>query len=339
MSEPMENEQTIIESREEVRDDIALSSEKKKTAPPTVQENVRQLVQSKTRYEPDEIQPVSFKGEYWQYEMAVNHSLDATPCLEDITGHFKAQEQDVNTLEPFKEANGDVQDQLSQSMSQLEVELRSNSKKYKQIKPGVYLKHPKKYWYLNTCYTCSGHGEITHIECGGHGSLICPSCSGRGRVPCGCNGGKVNCSNCGGRTTVSKTEYYQESYQIYSNGSWQTSSRPASRLVTEPCHNCCYGQVTCQRCSGSAYIECTTCAASGKVVCSGCSGTGKVRCYSCDGSGETGQASWVDVKINQDYAVQFPNGTPSDVLEMAKKEGVYGLPLISETSLGVPLGN
>lgn len=326
----MENEQTIIESREEVRDDIALSSEKKKTAPPTVLENVRQLVQSKTRYEPDEIQPVSFKGEYWQYEMAVNHSLDATPCLEDITGHFKAQEQDVNTLEPFKEANGDVQDQLSQSIALLEVELKNNSKKYNQVQPGVYLKHPKKYWYLNTCDTCSGHGSLTHIVCGGSGRLDCYRCGGRGKESCGCNNGMVHCSNCNGRTTVLKTEYYQESYSFYSNGTWQTGSRPASRLVTEHCNSCIGGQVTCQRCSGSAYIECTTCAASGKVVCSGCSGTGKVRCYSCDGSGETGQASWVDVKIAQKYIVQFADGTPSDVLEMSKKEGVHGLPLISE---------
>jgi hypothetical protein len=73
-------------------------------APQTVESEtlakVRSLVRDKTRFEPEDVQPVAEEDAAYPYRMVVQHALDARCVHRDITGHFKASPLDVRCTGP-----------------------------------------------------------------------------------------------------------------------------------------------------------------------------------------------------------------------------------------------
>lgn len=305
---------------------------------PTVLSNARNLIEGKTRFEQEEIQPVSDSESLQSYEILVRHVLDATPTTESITGHFVRESVDKNTANPTDDATEEVVTQLEEASTLLKNELAKTTIKYNQVEPGLLLKHPHKHWYLNTCNICSGAGRNICGTCSGNGQVTCHRCYGRLRVTCdgyGCNGGSVACAQCGGGGRIQHQVPYQVPHSSYTNGNQQThyttAYRTEYRTEYKTCSGCCGGRVMCPKCSGTAQISCPTCFATGILTCSSCAGSGKVTCAPCAGSGEVGLAAWVDVQVTQDYSHSVPDNTPEDVMAMIKKEGLHGLPPISES--------
>lgn len=299
----------------------------------TVLENVRRLIESKTRFESDEIQSVSESENLQLYEIFVRHALDATPITQNITGHFLRDAKDNNTSNPIDDASKEVESQLRTASNKLGYELAKSTTKYNQIDPGILLIHSHKHWYLHTCSTCSGAGENVCLVCHGWRVVRCYECSGSRKIRCngyGCSYGRVSCTQCGGQGRISHQVAYQVPYSVSINGSYQTQYRTEYRTEYKYCHSCSNGQVICSKCSGTAQIDCPLCCATGELICSNCAGSGKVTCQPCLGSGEVGEASWVDVHVKQEYTRSVPDGTPQDVREIIEKEGLHGLPSISE---------
>ncbi len=291
---------------------------------PTVLENVRKLVEDKTRFEPSQIQPVSILENFQPYEVSVFHVLDAKTESVAINGHFVRSEQDKKTFDPVLDASNEVAIQLRQAVTILETVLAKSSTKCDQITPGLLLRHPHKHWYLQNCHGCGGHGKNSCGGCSGKGTVTCYQCYGMRTVTCRhCLNGYVSCSSCHGRGVVPR----QVSYVVYINGSYQTQYR------TEyfNCNSCSgSGKTRCYICHGDGKVDCSTCMASGSLTCSSCDGSGEVVCKPCVGSGAVGQAAWVDVHASQEFSHNLPEGTPQDVMEIVEKEGTHGLPSISE---------
>lgn len=301
----------------------------------TVLGNARKLVEDKTRFEPDDVQPVGEQQEQIQpYTITVGHFLFADPTVKGITGHFVPESQDRHTLNPDRDAQKEVATQLHVAAEQLKVALARPGRVYNQIEPGLLLAHPHKHWFLHTCSPCGGRGKVTCDPCHGRGSVTCYSCHGSRRVTCdgwGCIGGKVNCSVCYGTGTVKKSVPYQVSRSVNVNGNWQTQWTTEYKTEFHLCGSCSNGKKTCTVCGGMGTINCRTCNASGELQCSRCHGSGHVDCIPCEASGRVGVAAWVDVRIRPGYTYQLPEDTPPDVIEMASKEGEHGLPPISES--------
>jgi hypothetical protein len=299
---------------------------------PSVLDNARKLVHDKTRFEPDEIQPVTTSESWQPYEISVQHSLDADPVARKITGHFVRNEQDINTSDPNGDAAKGVSQQLREAASNLRSLLGKPNIKYNQVVPGMFLIHPHKYWNLYKCSSCGGLGKNICGSCSGQGEVTCYRCSGSRKVHCygaGCIYGKVNCYSCGGNGYTEHSVPYQTSTSVYVNGSYKTQYHTAYKTERRNCYSCVSGKINCSVCAGAGRINCPNCRATGKLTCSGCGGEGYIQCSPCEGSGAVGEASWVDVRINQEYAYNLPEGTQADVMDIAKAEGVEGLPEIS----------
>lgn len=236
---------------------------------PTVLANARKLIEDKTRFEPEEIQPVSESENFQQYEISVCHVLDAKPTIEAITGHFVRHTHDKNTFDPVGDATKEVAAQLIDAANILEGDLSKPAIKYNQVEPGLLLRHPHKHWYLSTCDGCAGAGKNSCGTCCGKGRVTCHRCSGGRTITCtgGCNGGRVNCNSCGGRGQVP----HQVAHQVVHYGpNNQTQYQTVYRTEYRTCYACNGGQVNCPRCCGRGRIDCPTCHASGQLICTPC---------------------------------------------------------------------
>lgn len=301
---------------------------------PTVLANARKLIEDKTRFEPEEIQPVSESENFQPYGISVCHVLDAKPTIEAITGHFVRHTHDKNTFDPVGDATNEVAVQLINAANTLEVDLSKPAIKYNQVEPGLLLRHPHKHWYLSTCGGCAGAGKNSCGTCYGKGRVTCHRCSGGRIITCDvsrCSGGKVNCPQCGGQGRIPHQVAYQTQNRYFANGSWQVQYGTGYRTEYRNCNGCYGGKINCSRCSGTGRINCPLCSASGQLTCSTCSGSGELLCQPCVGSGKVGQAAWVDVHVKQEYSYDLPETTPQDVRGMVEKEGLHGLPLISDS--------
>lgn len=122
-----------------------------------------------------------------------------------------------------------------------------------------------------TCDDCSGKGIVKCDDCRGAGQFLCFRCDGKGRVRCfSCSNGRIECSWCGGRGVIEKSEYIGGE----------------RRTISIPCTHCRgAGYKPCDRCAATGYVVCSECDGSGRIVCSYCRGTGLVHCSNCEGSG------------------------------------------------------
>ena len=128
---------------------------------------------------------------------------------------------------------------------------------------------------VETCYECTGEGQVTCHTCSGGKQVTCTGCSGQR---------KVACPKCGGNRRVN--ESYWQAYTV----SCDNCARVAmmSQLSGLPGH--------CFTCGGTGILEkqrkidnwvpCVGCTASGQVTCGRCSGTGKISCSTCHGGGQ-----------------------------------------------------
>jgi hypothetical protein len=295
--------------------------------------NIRGLIRDKTRFEPEEVQLASDEEVHQPYGIQVDYQLEANVTTENITGFFLSQDasEKSGAENPTQAAEDEQSERLELAAKQIKETIEKPETKYNLIQPGTVLPYARKHWALFECGGCNGKGRVQCYNCYGTCKETCWNCHGGLYVRCdgyGCYGGKVNCIYCSGTGQVSKVETYQESFW---NGSY-TEYRTASRTVYVTCtaYGCLYGKTQCIKCSGTAQIRCETCSATGKITCRTCSGRGDLICSTCAGSKEAGTASWVDVNVNPSYALSMPDTCHEDAATAANKEGVHGLPPISE---------
>lgn len=297
---------------------------------------IRALVRDKTRFEPGDIQAVSEDDAEYPYEMEVGYAFDARVEERNINGHFKPLSTDVRgatMLDNWGSAAEQRPGMLRQAMAQLEHQLRDPETVYQQVESGLYLGAAVRFYDLNTCSGCAGHGKNQCHNCAGRGSECCHHCHGNQQVNCpnySCTFGKVNCNTCFGSGHVSRNEYYTEYVTEYtSNGPVQVS-RQNSRIVHEHCSYCHGGKVTCSTCHGASRIRCPTCAGLGEIRCGTCAGRGELTCSPCDGSGEIGGLAWSDVHVAVAHSVASGDGMADDACRIATREGPH--PLAAQSS-------
>lgn len=314
----IENSETILDSSE--------SSSTK------VFNSIRSLIRDKTRFEPEEVQLANDEAIQQSYSIQVNHEIEAVVTTEHITGFFKTQE----TCEKAKAENPTLTAEQEQSKclvlaaSLIQDTIKKSETKYNLIQPGIVLPHARKYWSLSKCGICGAKGRIECSTCSGRCEETCWRCYGSKYIACdgyGCVGGQVNCIYCSGSGQVSQSESYQESFWNGSNTEYRTAYRTVSVRCTA--FGCMFGKTQCIKCQGIAQIGCYTCSRSGKITCRTCSGLGDITCGVCAGSTESGIASWVDVNVKSSYDLNLLDA-PDESSAAASKEGVDGLPLISQ---------
>lgn len=308
-------------------------SEQPESSSAKVLNNIRTLIRDKTRFEPDEVQLASDEEVHQAYSIQVDHSVEANVTTEKITGFFLSQDASEKSKaeNPTQAAEEEQAERLELAAQQIKETAGKPEVKYNLIQPGVILPYAKKHWALFECGGCSGKGRVKCYTCYGSCKETCWKCNGGLYVTCdgyGCMGGRVNCIYCSGTGQVSKLETYQESFW---NGSY-TEYRTVSRTVYVSCtaYGCMYGKTQCTTCSGTAQIRCSICSATGEITCRTCSGIGSLICSTCDGSKEAGTAAWVDVNVTPSYTLDLPDACSEEAATAASKEGVHGLPPISE---------
>ncbi|WP_374581367.1 hypothetical protein [Pseudoduganella sp.] len=297
---------------------------------------IRSLVRDKTRFEPEDIQPVSEDDAEYPYEMEVGYAFEARVEERNINGHFKPRSSDVrgeSMLDNWGHAASQRPGMLRQAMDKLEQQLRDPETAYNQVESGLYLGAAVRYYDLDTCTGCAGQGKNRCHVCHGRGSEGCHHCYGNLQINCtnfSCSFGKVNCSNCYGSGQTQRTEYYTEYVTVYHNNGSETVSQPRSRTVYDRCNVCFGGKVDCGTCYGTAKIRCPTCFGTGEIRCNTCAGRGELKCTPCDGSGEVGGIAWSDVHVAATHAVASADGMPDDARQIVQKEGPH--PLAAQAS-------
>lgn len=301
---------------------------------------VRGLVRDKTRFEPEDVQPVAEEDAAYPYRMVVQHALDARCVHREITGHFKASPLDVRCTGPGLPAYEERKRSpafLRAAMEQLERQLREPETAYDALEDGLYLGARSRHYFLSSCSACDGDGKNQCHTCLGRGKEKCWECYGNLQVNCknwSCTFGKVNCGGCGGAGTIARTESYQESVQVattvYYNGEsrtdYHTEYQTRYRQVYDSCYSCYGGgKVDCSQCGGSSRIQCPTCHAVGTVRCRTCGGGGELTCQPCAGSGKTGDAAWTEVHLEVAHAIDLPEGMPEDARRIVQREGPHAL--------------
>lgn len=297
---------------------------------------IRTLVRDKTRFEPEDIQPVSEDDAEYPYEMEVGYALNARVEERNITGHFQPHSTDVrgeDMLSNWSRASAEQPGMLRRAMDKLERQLRNPETAYNQVESGMYLGAAVRFYDLDTCSGCSGQGKNKCHICRGRGSESCHHCYGNLQVNCtnySCSFGKVNCYNCHGSGQTQRTEYYTEYVTVYHNNGSETVSQPRTRTVYDSCNLCFGGKVNCGTCNGTSKIRCPTCFGTGEIRCNTCSGRGELKCSPCDGSGEVGGLAWSEVHVAATHAVASPDGMAEDARQILQREGTH--PLAAQAS-------
>lgn len=306
--------------------------------------NVRTLVRDKTRFEPEDIQPVAEEDILKAFTLNAGYSLEARVETRDINGYFERTSTDHNCNDgsPESAAQAETKYRLKLAGSQLESCLYAPGTPYNAMGAGVLLAHEVKHWFLYTCGTCSGDGRVECHTCHGRKTETCWHCSGGLFVTCddGCNGsGRINCAICCGSGHVDRQESYPTTVSVPTsiwNGSehvtsYRTEYRTEYRTVQHPCLHCASGKRQCSRCGGRGHINCPTCFATGNITCRTCSGLGDLTCQPCSGSGEVGEAAWVDVHVIPDYRVLLSDEAADDAKSICDKEGAHGIAAVAQT--------
>ena len=182
---------------------------------PTVLGKLRTLVQDKTRFEPQDITPLSEEDVLQDFSLQANYALEARFEQRVINGYFTPSGNDCHCAshEVGALAHAQEKERLRRAAAKLDNALRQPGQAYNGIEAGVYLPHAVKHWHLDTCSNCHGKGRISCHTCHGLTTETCWSCHGGRTVSCdgyGCYGsGKVSCSYCSGSGTVSEqvTDY------------------------------------------------------------------------------------------------------------------------------------
>lgn len=302
------------------------------TSTQKVLNNLRLIIREKTRFESDDVLLKYDETFKQKYSIEVKHEIEPVVNTEHITGAFTVKESSESTKSdnPVLEAEREQSKRLEQAASLINVTIKKSGTKYNSVQSGVLLLHDRKYWSLSKCIICKAQGRVDCNTCNGRREESCWNCSGSKYINCdgyGCLGGHVACIKCSGSGQVSETENYQESFW---NGS-STEYRTAYRTVYVRCsgYGCMGGKVQCTKCQGIAQISCYTCSRTGKITCRTCNGSGDITCGVCEGTTESGIASWVDIIVKPSYLLELQDECV-EAREAANKEGVDGLPLISE---------
>jgi len=312
-----------------------------KAAPPASETlgKLRDLVRDKTRFEPEDVQPLAEDDAAHPYRMVVRYALEARCEERSITGHFKPAPGDIRSARvglAAAEERAQKPAFLRNALAKLERQLRDPGTRYDTVEEGLYLGAQARRYALQTCGDCDGEGKNECHTCRGCGSETCWKCQGGLYISCNnfaCLFGKVNCGACSGLGTISRSESYQEAVQVattvYHDGnsstSYHTEYQTHYRQVTDTCYACSWGKVDCGTCHGTAQIRCTTCHAVGTIVCRTCGGSGDLVCSPCAGSGKVGDAAWTDVHLQPAYAIDLPEDMPEDARQVVQREGPHGL--------------
>lgn len=301
-------------------------------------QNLRTLIRDKTRFEPDEVQPISQIEFQQPFSIKVEHKLEAVVTTSNINGYFlnKDQSEKIEHADPKNAAEKEWLERQSLAAHQLTSLLNKPETTYNQVKPGEFLPNNRKFWKLNTCGGCQGKGKLVCGHCHGAGEVDCYSCNGSAKVRCtdhSCLNGRSTCTKCHGSGRMRRETPYQVSYTAYNSAGPYTAYRTEYRTEYYSCNSCSGGRVTCPICSGRGHLNCMACLVTGKVRCSGCGGSGAITCNTCSGSGAVGIASWVDINVSQQYSLKLPDDSDSDAKAAIEVEGIHGLPKISEKFL------
>ena len=292
---------------------------------PSVLSNVRSLIRTKTRFEPEDVQPVSEFEALQNFRINVNHTFDARVVVSDINGYFSRSSRDVECNDVYVvpvEAHRQTSVRLQLAREKLCEAVVSAESAYDAVTDGVYLAHSSKFWNLHRCSPCSGKGRINCHTCYGRKKETCPRCSGGLFITCdnyGCFGGQQNCSQCSGSGRVSR----QVATTVWGPNGSSTNYHTEYHSCTA--FNCSFGKVQCSRCMGTARINCPQCYATGLITCRTCHGVGDLTCSPCSGSGQVGEAAWVDVHIEPSYRIELSENAPPDAYQILKVEGIHGV--------------
>ncbi len=306
-------------------------------------ERVRHLVESKTRFEPQDITARGEEKTEQPYTIKVAYGLFSTLVSASINGNFKpgnGDQQHPNGAVLKASALAEGGQRMALAVDQLKVDLGPQTVAYNALSDGTYLRAARQHFHLPHCVDCDGAGKNLCHTCRGSCSETCPDCAGAGTVRCtkyGCMNGKTDCTYCYGSGKVSEyiTEYVQVQYEVQRpDGSFShygSRTEPVSRNVQVDCryYECHHGKVTCAVCKGTSRVLCGLCRASGSIVCRTCTGAGYLRCQPCSGTGRLGQALRLEIGLGLTYTLLMPQGAAADAQKIASLEGTHGLPQVS----------
>ena len=289
--------------------------------PVTVLSKVREILREKTRFKPEDVQPVDEKNLQQPIRVRVIHELLARVEDRTINGFFQRKETDNETFSPYSDAKKECPERLRLGSSKLRSFLALPETSYSALAAGCLLPHARSHWHLDTCGTCGSVGKVTCGTCYGKKQVTCHSCNGGMYVSHNaCNGsGYTNCMTCNG------------------SGQQSTINGQSGRLEYRTCTGigCRYGKVFCGGCNGTGKIRCSVCNVTGKITCRTCSGRGDLTCKHCQGSCKVGDAACVDVMSTLSYELILPKDADSAAPAIGGKEGPHGVAALTENGISL----
>lgn len=296
-------------------------------------ENLRSIVKNKTRFECSEILAVSQEDIQQSFQIVSKHKLKAVLVEKKITGNFLRLDalEKLEVDDPKQSAEIESEVRLNLASTNLLSELNESKIKYNHPRLNPCLPAQRKFYMLQTCNTCAGHGKISCGMCVGAGENTCSNCQGDGKVRCtayNCINGQAICSKCNGTNSISVQVPYQEtSWVSNGNGGGYNTYRTVYRTEFRSCdgYGCYGGRVRCQICHATGKVNCVGCDTTGKVICSRCSGSGAVICDDCEGTSVNGVAAWTDIDIYTNHALNLAENEDQDAKKIVDVEGVSGV--------------
>lgn len=264
--------------------------------PTSALQELRRLVQEKTRFEPSDLKILSDSKSAYLLRIRVRHEL---------YGQIRssvAYKSTVQFNDPDWERGGpqQVENRFSAqkdiARKKIFSHLLEQNAVFSPVHDGLVLSDHKKYWSLSPCVTCRKLGKVTCRICSGSTEKMCSLCAGQGYKNCiVCSGtGRSPCIRCGGAggqfTTVSVFIDGQTTYQT-------------QRVTCGTCAGLC--TQNCIACGATGKFNCHTCYCSGKVDCTVCEATGAVMCRDCLGSGEVGTTCGGEIHLNRSFSLEW----------------------------------
>lgn len=301
------------------------------TAMPAL-DKLRELIESRTRFDAVDIDVVSSQIELQPYAIDVRYTLQPQLRTSHITGFFHPRRKEDRHEHPAGAARQTQAQRLQQAVSWLHAHLQQSDTPYDAVSAGTLLPAERQFWHLSGCSICGGRGKNTCHTCSGMGRSSCSQCRGMGNHSCNyCSFGKTNCLACFGTGSRSEQVPYTVQTQIWlPDGTSRSDYRTEYRTETRSCGSCSGGRINCATCGGSSSVRCNRCGGSGQLTCSGCAGSGTLTCTPCNGSGQTGTAAQLDIDVEPDYHVNLPQGADGDALAISELESHGQLAALSQ---------
>lgn len=309
-----------------------------------VLDRVRQLVESKTRFDPSDIRATQETARFQSYQIEVGYTLFTQLVKRSINGNFNHSREDLrhdSAEQAVANARAESAERTSAAMEQLKAQLGPQEVRYDAIAEGRYLQAVRSHFHLPQCQDCAGEGKNICDNCNGRCTETCTQCHGHCNVQCPvfqCLNGKVNCNTCfgNGQVAESYTDYVTVNYAVYdsqgrySHNASRTDSVSKTRWVH--CYNsaCRAGKVNCSNCGGTSQVQCPTCHARGIITCRRCTGAGYLRCDPCAGTGKLGMAARLEIGINVGYQLHLPDDAPPEAQAIVSKEALHAMPALSQ---------